>query len=135
MTREEMAQFLTGTIFPALNQVREDGQKEYAHNEENAFANFERAAARYGISREKALMIFLDKHMDGVVAHVNGHTSQREPVEGRIKDAIMYLCLLWGMVHESKQIILDSVAHPYVPNESAIGCRKCGLPENAPLHR
>lgn len=106
MTREEMAFFLTNHIFPQLNEVREDGQKEYAHDDSNAFANFEREAEKHQVTREKVLLIFLDKHLDGIVAWSNGHTSQREPIEGRIKDAIMYLCLLWGMVDEQGKTLI-----------------------------
>jgi hypothetical protein len=47
-------------------------------------------------------MVYLLKHIDGISSFVNGHESQREDVRGRITDAIVYLCLLWGMV-ESKE--------------------------------
>ena len=46
------------------------------------------------------LWIFLKKHMDGITAYIKGHKSQREDVRGRIKDAIVYLMLLWAMVEE-----------------------------------
>ena len=45
-------------------------------------------------------MVYLMKHIDGINAWVKGHKSQREEVTGRIKDAIVYLCLLWGMANE-----------------------------------
>ena len=45
-------------------------------------------------------MTYFMKHIDGIASHINGHTSQREDVTGRITDAIVYLCLLWGMVDE-----------------------------------
>lgn len=85
-------------IFGKLDAVREEGQKEYAHDEDDAFANFRRAGERLDISKEKILMVFLQKHIDGIYAHLKGHTSQREDVRGRLKDAICYLCLLWGML-------------------------------------
>ena len=31
-----------------------------------------------------------------------GHKSQREDVTGRLTDAIVYLCILWGMIEEDK---------------------------------
>ena len=43
-------------------------------------------------------MTYLLKHIDGITSFVNGHQSQREDVRGRLTDAIVYLCLLWGMV-------------------------------------
>ena len=78
--------------------MREAGQKEYARKQSNAFANFERVADYIGSSKEKVLMVFLLKHIDGISSFVNGYQSQREDVRGRITDAIVYLCLLWGMI-------------------------------------
>ena len=87
-------------IMMEVKQTRDEGQKEYAHTEENVFANFERVATNLDISREQALMVYLLKHIDGINAWVKGHESQREDVTGRIKDAIVYLCLLLGMANE-----------------------------------
>ena len=71
-------------------KIRNEGQKEYAHDEGNVFANFERVAETLKLPREKVLMTDLLKHIDGIVAHVEGHESQREAVSGRITDAIVY---------------------------------------------
>jgi len=84
-------------IMMEVKKTRDEGQKEYAHTEENIFANFERVADNLDISKEQALMVYLMKHIDGINAWIKGHKSQREDVRGRIKDAIVYLCLLWGM--------------------------------------
>ncbi len=81
-------------------KIRNEGQKEYAHDEGNVFANFERVAETLKLPREKVLMTYLLKHIDGIVAHVEGHESQREAVSGRITDAIVYLCLLHAMCVE-----------------------------------
>ena len=84
-----------------INKTRESGQKEYAHKKDNVFANFERIGSALDINREKVLMIYLLKHVDGIKAYVNGYKSQREDVRGRITDIIVYLMLLWGMVEDS----------------------------------
>jgi predicted AAA+ superfamily ATPase len=89
-------------IIEEVKATRDDGQKEYAHTEDDVFANFQRVASSLDISKEKALMVYLMKHMDGINAYIKGHKSQRENVTGRIKDAIVYLCLLWGMVDDDK---------------------------------
>jgi hypothetical protein len=78
--------------------VRAAGQKEYARKNNNAFANFERVGKNLDLSREDVLLVYLLKHIDGICSFVKGHKSQREDVRGRITDAIVYLCLLWGMV-------------------------------------
>ena len=83
-------------------QTRDDGQKEYARNIDNVFANVQRVGKYVGILQEQVLMVYLLKHIDGIMAYVNGHKSQREGVEGRITDAIVYLLLLRGMVDENR---------------------------------
>ena len=81
-------------------QTRDEGQKEYARDVDNVFANFQRVGEYVGILQEQVLMVYLLKHIDGIMAYINGHKSQREGVEGRITDAIVYLLLLRGMVDE-----------------------------------
>jgi len=78
--------------------VRAAGQKEYARENNNAFANFERVGKNLELPREDVLLVYLLKHIDGICSFVKGHKSQREDVRGRITDAIVYLCLLWGMI-------------------------------------
>ena len=80
--------------------VRAAGQKEYARKNNNAFANFERISENLDIQREEVLLVYLLKHMDGICSFVKGHKSQREDVRGRLTDAIVYLCLLWGMIED-----------------------------------
>lgn len=84
-------------------EVREEGQEEYAHDDKNAFRNFEAIAEELDLTREKVLWVYVKKHFDGILAWINGHRSQREDVRGRIKDARMYLALLWGMVEERER--------------------------------
>ena len=84
-------------------EVRKAGQAEYSREEDNCFANFDRIGKMLDLSREKVLWIYFYKHIDGIVAHINGHTSQREDVRGRIKDARMYLGLLWGMLDDKEE--------------------------------
>tara|TARA_Y100001973_G_C5024132_1_gene244672 strand:+ start:25 stop:330 length:306 start_codon:yes stop_codon:yes gene_type:complete len=83
-----------------ITKTRKSGQKEYAHKKDNVFANFERIGDALDISREKVLMVYLLKHVDGIKAYVNGYKSQREDVRGRLSDIIVYSMLLWGMVEE-----------------------------------
>lgn len=87
-------------VFEEIVITRDAGQKEYAHSTNNVFANFERVAQATDVSKEKVLLVYLLKHIDGIAAYVKGHESQRESVNGRIVDAIVYLFLLRGMVHD-----------------------------------
>ena len=89
-------------VIEQVKDARDGGQDEYARDKDNAFANFERIGDWLGKSREEILMVYLLKHMDGIISWVDGNESQREDVTGRITDAITYLCLLWGMVEAKR---------------------------------
>ena len=102
MTTEEFNNLLDNEIIPAITAMRNAGQKEYAQDKDEVFANFIRSGNQVDIPADKALMVFLLKHIDGICAYLKGHTSQREHVTGRIADAIVYLMLLWGMIKEQE---------------------------------
>ena len=102
MTTKQM-NGLMEEILTEIKKTRESGQKEYAHDNDNVFANFERVASTLNITRETALMTYLLKHIDGVVSYTQGHKSQREDVRGRLTDIIVYTMLLWGMVDENNK--------------------------------
>jgi len=103
MTREQMAKVMDD-VFRECGGLRKAGQKEYAHRDENAFANFERVGERLGLKREQVLLVYAEKHLDGIHSYVKGHKSQREDVRGRINDMVVYLCLLRGMVEENESV-------------------------------
>lgn len=101
MTYEEMKSIME-IVFSECQEARQAGQKEYAHDQNNAFANFERIANDTGVTREQILWVYAMKHRDGIASYLKGHKSQREDVRGRIKDLIVYLCLLRGMIEENE---------------------------------
>ena len=97
MKHEEMLEQID-YIFGEVKRIHTAGQKEYAMNENNVFANFERISEQTGFDRKMVLWIYLMKHIDGIASFLKGHRSQREDVQGRLTDAIVYLCILWGMI-------------------------------------
>ena len=86
-------------IFNKVITMHTEGQKEYAMDEDNVFANFERIAEQTGFDKKMVLWIYLMKHIDGIASYLRGHQSQREDVRGRLTDAIVYLCILWAMIN------------------------------------
>ena len=112
MNRAAVAEVLDA-LHAEEDKLREAGQKEYAHEESNAFANFDRVGSQVQcicehcgkptrIGRMATLMVYMLKHVDGIIAYVGGHRSQREDVRGRINDVRVYSALLRGMVEESE---------------------------------
>ena len=104
MNHIQMAKVMD-SIIKEVNTMRDAGQKEYAHDDDDVFANFNRVGALLDIDRKKVIMTYMLKHVDGVAAYVKGHVSQREDVTGRITDIIVYLMLLWAMIEEEDGII------------------------------
>jgi hypothetical protein len=80
MTHKKMSD-LMNRIWKEVLKTRDEGQKEYAHGVENVFANFERVGKAIDVSPDKTLMVY---------------------VRGRIKDAIVYLMLLWAMIEQKE---------------------------------
>ena len=103
MTTNEFKDLFNDEILPSINKMRDAGQKEYAHDIDEIFANFHRIAEDMSIDRKKVLMVYMLKHIDGINSFIKGHESQREDVTGRITDCIVYLVLLWGMVQEERE--------------------------------
>ena len=103
MTTKEFKNLFQNEIMPAIGDMREAGQREYAQDVDEIFANFHRIAEDMSIDRKKVLMVYMLKHIDGINAFIKGHESQREDVTGRITDCIVYLMLLWGMIKEERE--------------------------------
>ena len=102
--KKKTHEVLLDSIWNQIKRTRNAGQKEYAQDNDNCFANFERIANLQGLKREQILLTYLFKHIDGISSYVKGHHSQREDVRGRITDAIVYLTLLWGMIDQNEHI-------------------------------
>ena len=110
MTSGELEKVFEDTV-KELSKLLNAGQQEYAHRKENVFANFERVGERLGLDRKQVLMVYAEKHLDGVHSFIKGHKSQRESVSGRIHDLIVYMILLKGMC------IQDSMKQLHKPLE------------------
>ena len=111
-------------ILEEVTIMRDAGQAEYAHDDRDVFANFDRVSNLLDVDRKKVLMTYMLKHIDGIAAYVKGHESQREDVTGRITDCMVYLMLLWGMIEEEdglftgrKENIPVSNVFANLPNE------------------
>ena len=102
MNRNEMESIMK-RIINIVSETRDAGQTEYARDTDNVFANFERVASFTKSTREKALLTYMIKHIDGLCAYADGHKSQREDVRGRLTDIIVYAMLFWGMVEDNEK--------------------------------
>ena len=86
--------------------------EEYKRSDDNQFANFERGAKDFGVTREVVLSIYLSKHYDAIKTYIkDGMAGTRrhysEPITGRIDDAILYLLLLRGMLDQRPMELVE----------------------------
>ena len=102
MIKQEMNDLMFH-IFEEVTRIRREGQSEYARDIKNVFANFERVASFIRQPKEKVLLTYMIKHVDGLCAYADGHKSQREDVRGRLPDIIVYSILFWGMVVDNEK--------------------------------
>ena len=97
---------LANKIWESIITTRDQGQDEYARTEEDVLANFKRIGNWKNETQESVLMTFVLKHIDGIMAYVNGHQSQREDIRGRLTDVMVYCMLLWAMVEDAEKTSL-----------------------------
>jgi hypothetical protein len=95
MTFPEFEQLMEQT-FDNLRGLCNTKGKEYAHDADR-FANFKRLSAELQLAPDKVLWVYLKKHLDSIVHHINTKESLSEPIDGRIDDAVNYLLLLKGL--------------------------------------
>ena len=98
MNYDEMTNLIDRVIIPEIKKTRSSGQKEYARTEDDVLANFKRIGDTLGLPPDKIISVYMLKHLDGVLSHIDGYKSQREHVTGRLTDIMVYCCLLWASV-------------------------------------
>lgn len=104
MRKDEFLALLEDT-FTQIEALTATKGEEYAASDDQ-LANFKRSAEQAGITPEQVWLVFFNKHKDAITSYVknlniiNRHPS--EPIEGRIDDAILYLCLLKALIQERK---------------------------------
>jgi hypothetical protein len=96
--------YLLHQTFRHLSDLTESKGREYAGSADQ-LANFKRLADRLCLEPEQVLLVYLAKHLDAIDTYVRDYSAHTEPVlsepiEGRIDDAILYLCLLKALIRD-----------------------------------
>lgn len=66
---------------------------DYTRHEEDRLSNFKRSAAAVGIDPLAVWAIFINKHIDAVMAYVKTGKTESEAIQGRMDDIINYVYL------------------------------------------
>lgn len=89
------------------NELRERKGSDYTRGEEDQFSNFKRIAESLGLTKYQVWAVYAGKHWDAVMNYCKQGQVESEPIEGRIKDLLVYLELFYGMIQEDTESLED----------------------------
>ena len=86
-----------------LETMRTKGHDYREGNDDDLLHNFRTVAEDMGMEMEQVWYIYASKHWKAIKTFIkSGGQSESEPIEGRIKDIIVYSLLLYRMVNKGK---------------------------------
>lgn len=113
---DEVFQGFRERLLDKCNAISDSKVRDYAHDGDR-LDNFKRIASDIGQYPELILLVYMHKHMDSIhryirdlrlvhegkmtIDELDGDVS--EQIEGRLCDAINYLILLGGLLHERRE--------------------------------
>lgn len=75
---------------------------DYA-GDDDALSNFKTMAGQVGQTPEVVWAIYAAKHWSAIMTYCREGQVQSEPIEGRLRDVILYCFLLLGLIEEDRQ--------------------------------
>lgn len=92
-------------------KIAETKGREYTQGDR--LDNFKRIGKELGIDPKVVLWVYLKKHLDSIASYIKNQKVLSEPIEGRILDARVYLCLLRGLIEEQRNFGEKEKLEPY----------------------
>lgn len=93
----------------------------------NVFSHFQQEASKLGITPQKVLLVYLEKHLTAIAKYANTGEQDNEGIDGRIADARIYLALLQHLPQaqqqhpteqEPAQLTIDCTVTQFVPTKA-----------------
>jgi len=107
MTTSKFYTIVNSFLDECLETMQKKGDT-YAGEGQDKFANFKRIASTFGIDQKFVAMVYLSKHLDAIASYMRKEYNDPESIEGRIKDAINYLLIIYGMIKEGKNSVKET---------------------------
>lgn len=105
---------IDGFLKECLETMRVKGHDYRQGNDDDLLHNFRTVADSVGSDIEKVWFTYFYKHYSAMVTYIKeGGQQESEPIEGRIKDQIVYLLLFYRMVQERKKGTLGKLGEIY----------------------
>lgn len=103
-----------------LDTMRKKGHDYRQGNDDDLLHNFRTVSESVGTDIEKVWFTYFYKHYSAMVTFIKeGGQSESEPIEGRIKDQIVYLLLFYRMVQERKKKAVGKLGEIYKQAEAS----------------
>jgi len=107
--------------FQKMTELNEQKGHDYA-GDEDALSNLKEAAERLGITPEQVWAVYADKHWSAVMTFCREGQVASEPIEGRIRDIMVYGMLLLGLIEDGKKAIGDRVRERMEKHPAGLCC-------------
>lgn len=102
MTHEQFAEH-TEKLFDEIRSIGQTKGKEYADGQ-NRFANFLDIAKEVDSRPELVLYTYMVKPWRAIQSFLRDGKVYSEPIQGRIRDVIVYLMMLDGLITEQQTL-------------------------------
>jgi hypothetical protein len=106
MTRDEFLALLE-EIHQEIVGLNKTKGHDYA-GDEDALSNFKEMGRVADLPPERIWQVYAGKHWAAIMTYCKEGQVQSEPIEGRIKDLILYGYLLLGLVKEKERTLAPS---------------------------
>lgn len=101
-------QILCGRLSDNRLQIVAAKRPEYTEGKADVFANFKTVAAELKLTPIQVWYVYFRKHIASISQYCSDPTKPlAEPLDGRIADAMNYLELLHGLVHENDSVTIN----------------------------
>lgn len=94
------------------DQILKVKGNDYTRHEADRLSNFKRSAAAIGLSPLQVWAIFLNKHLDAIMAYVKTGRVESEGIQGRFDDVQNYMYLGEALIEEAAQAQSAQVQTP-----------------------
>ena len=84
------------------DKILKDKGNDYTRHEEDRLSNFKRSAAAIGLTPLQVWAIFINKHMDAIMAYVKTGKTESENIQSRFDDVQNYMYLGEALVQEQQ---------------------------------
>lgn len=102
MNAEEFREEVIKQTTRELLQLSRTKGRDYA-GDYDPFSNFRREAEALGLTKEQVWGVYAAKHWSAIMSYCRQGQVESEPIEGRIKDLILYGFLLLGMIEDDRR--------------------------------